>query len=336
MPKKDYYKILGIEKNASKDEIKRAFRKMARKYHPDVNPDEEKSGEKFKEINEAYTLLNDDKKREMYDKFGVIEGEIPSSYDDWGGQGGGRPRAYKTSNGSTVFYSSSGGLGEDFNFNDILGGGSGRTGGFDFFGDLNDIFDVFGRGKSNSSGFRTRSTNIPREGEDLKYEMTIDFLDAFYGGSKGIQYNDPNTGKIESIKVRIPRGIKRGQKLRLKGKGMLGMSGGNPGDLYININIEDHPVFVRKENDIYIDVKIPFTTAVLGGKIKIQGIDRSLNVKIPLGTGDSTILRVKNQGFYKINSEERGNLMVKVKIEIPSRINKKQKELLEKLKENGL
>ncbi|MBY8982863.1 MAG: J domain-containing protein [Candidatus Lokiarchaeota archaeon] len=335
MPKKDYYNLLGIDKNASKDDIKRAFRKMARKYHPDVNPDEAKSGEKFKEINEAYRLLSDDKKREIYDKFGVGEGEMPS-YDQSGGFGGGS-RAYRGPNGSTVYYSTSGMPGGGFDFSDIFGSDSSGMGGFDFFSDLKDVFDVFGRGRKSGSGFRTQSNiNLPRDGEDLKYEMTIDFLDAFYGGSKRIQYNDPNTGKIQTLNVKIPKGIKQGQKLRLKGKGMSGISDGDPGDLYININIKDHPVFERKGDDIYVNIEVPFTSAVLGGKIEVQGINRNLNVTIPPGTKNSTILRLKNQGFHKINSEERGNLMIEININIPNIINKKQKELLEQLKQSGL
>ena len=178
--------------------------------------------------------------------------------------------------------------------------------------------------------------NYPKEGEDLKYEMTIEFLDAFYGGNKRIQYDDPITGKRNSLNVKIPKGIKKGQKLRLKGKGMPGSNGGNFGDLYININIKDHPEYERLGDDIRINFEIPFTSAVLGGKIKVGGIDRRLNVSIPPGTKDSTILRVKNQGFYKINSEERGNLMIKIKIQIPNKIDENQKELLEKLKISGL
>ncbi|MBN1213888.1 MAG: J domain-containing protein [Candidatus Lokiarchaeota archaeon] len=331
MPKKDYYKILGIDKNASKDEIKSAFRKMARKYHPDVNPDEAKSGETFKKINEAYRILSDDKKKEMYDKFGVVEGEMPS-YDQAGGQ-----RVYRGPNGSTVYYSTSGMPGEGFDFSDIFGSNTGGMGGFDFFSDLKDVFDVFGRKRSSDSGYTTRShMNYPQEGEDLKYEMTIEFLDAFYGGNKKIQYDDPITGKRQTLNVKIPKGIKKGQKLRLKGKGMPGSNGGNPGDLYININIKDHPVYKRAGDDIYINIEIPYTTAVLGGKAKVEGIDRSLNITIPPFTKDSTTLRVKHQGFHKMNSDDRGNLMIKIKMQIPNRIDKHQKELLEQLKNNGL
>ncbi|MFX1275605.1 MAG: DnaJ C-terminal domain-containing protein [Promethearchaeota archaeon] len=336
---KDYYEILGLDKNASKDEIKRAFRKLARKYHPDVNPDEPKTGEKFKEINEAYSILSDDKKREMYDKFGVVEGD-PDSYQQWGGgipRGG---RVHRGPDGTTYYYSTTGSPG-GFDFSEIFGnGGKSRSnrgfGGFDFFNDLGDIFDVFTQQGTSSrvknGGFGSR----PIEGEDLRYDMEIDFMDAFNGGQRKISYKDPTTGQQATLTVKIPRGIKDQQKLRLKGKGMPGMNGGPPGDLYINVNIKSHPSFKLEGDDIYTEKEIPFTTAVLGGKVDVKGIEKTLSVTVPAGTKDGSLLRLKNQGFYKTGSENRGNHLVEIKIKIPKKLNKEQRELLEKLKKTGL
>ncbi|MFX1365775.1 MAG: DnaJ C-terminal domain-containing protein [Promethearchaeota archaeon] len=333
---KDYYKILGINKGVSKEEIKRAFRKMARKYHPDVNPDEPKSGEKFKEINEAYTILSDDKKREMYDRFGVVEGD-PSSYQNSDGFPGGG-RVHRSPDGTTYYYTSSGSPG-GFDFNEIFGNHNNsrsRSGGFDFFNDLGDIFDVFSkRGRSSrvsSSNFGSR----PLEGDDLRYDIEIDFMEAFYGEEKRISYKDPNTNQMSTLKVRIPKGIKDQQKLRLKGKGLSGINGGAPGDLYINVNIKSHPTFKLEGNDIFVEKEIPFTTAVLGGKIQVPGIEKDLTVTVPPGTSDGSILRLKNQGFYFTGSEQRGSELVKISIDIPKKLNKSQKELLEKLKQTGL
>ncbi|MFW9987667.1 MAG: DnaJ C-terminal domain-containing protein [Candidatus Odinarchaeota archaeon] len=335
MPK-DYYKILGINKGASKDEIKRAFRKMARKYHPDVNPDEPKSGEKFKEINEAYTILSDDKKRDMYDRFGVVEGDT-STYQNWSGSPGGG-RVHRSPDGTTYYYTSSNSSG-GFDFSDIFGNSNNsrsRSGGFDFFNDLGDIFDVFSkRGRSsrvNSNNFGSR----PVEGDDLRYDIEIDFMEAFNGGEKRISYKDPNTNQMTTLKVKIPKGIKNQQKLRLKGKGLSGINGGAPGDLYINVNIKPHPTFKLEGNDIFIEKEIPFTTAVLGGKIQVPGIEKDLTVTVPPGTSDGSILRLKNQGFYFTGSEQRGSELVKISINIPKKLNKSQKELLEKLKQTGL
>ncbi len=334
---KDYYKILGINKGASKEEIKRAFRKMARKYHPDVNPDEHKSGERFKEINEAYRFLSDDKKREMYDKFGVVEGDTSTYQRQRGAPGG--SNVYRSPDGTTYYYSTSGSPG-GFDFSQIYGNQNNSRsgfGGYDFFNDLGDIFDVFSRKGSGSTRARSPSySNFPREGEDLRYDMEIDFIDAFHGGKKKVQYKDPLTGQLRTLNVNIPRGIKEDQKLRLKGKGMLGENGGVPGDLYIAIHIKTHLKFERRNDDIYVEQEVPFTTAVLGGKIQVSGIEKTLNVTVPPGTNDSSLLRLKNQGFYRINSDQRGNLLVKVKIKVPKKFNKNQKELLEKLQIVGL
>jgi curved DNA-binding protein len=334
---KDYYKLLGITKGASKEEIKRAFRKMARKYHPDVNPDESKSGEKFKEINEAYTILSDDKKRDMYDRFGVVEGD-QSSYQNWGGAPGGG-RVQRSPDGTTYYYSTSGSPG-GFDFSEIFGNrnnSGSRSGGFDFFNDLGDIFDVFNRsGRGSTRAGSPNNSNFPREGDDLRYDMEIDFMDAFNGGKKKVQYKDPTTGQMKTLNVNIPRGIKDDQKLRLKGKGMSGENGGAQGDLYIAIHIRKHPKFERRDDDIYIEQEVPFTTAALGGKIQVSGIESTLNVSVPPGTNDSSLLRLKDQGFYKINSSQRGNLLVKIKIRIPRKLNRNQKELLEQLQVLGV
>ncbi len=340
--KKDYYKVLGVSKSASKDEIKKAFRKLARKYHPDVNPNEAKTGEKFKKINEAYSILNDDKKREMYDKFGVVDGD-PQSYQHWSGGNGrsgsgftGNGRTYRSPDGTTYYYSTSASPG-GFDFNEVFGNRNsrGNSGGPDFFNDLGDIFNVFNkRGKGNTRS--SPSTNFPHEGEDLRYDLEIDFMDAFNGGKKKVQYKDPVSGKLINLSVNIPRGVKEGQKLRLKGKGMPGQNGGNSGDLYIALHLKKHPIFEKRDDDIYIEKEIAFTTAALGGKIQVHGVEKSLNVSIPPGTNDSSLLRLKNQGFYMINSQQRGNLLVKIKIKIPKKLNKAQKELLEKLKEVGV
>ncbi len=334
---KDYYKLLGIKKGASKEEIKRAFRKMARKYHPDVNPDEPKSGGKFKEVNEAYTILRDDKKREMYDKFGVVEGDS-STYQHGGGVPG-NGKAYRSPDGTTYYYSTSNSPG-GFDFNEIFGNQNNhghQNGGFDVFNDLGDIFDVFNRrGRGSTRARSTSRSNYPREGDDLRYDMEIDFMDAFYGGKKQVQYRDPLNGQTKILNVTIPKGIRDDQKLRLKGKGMPGENEGSYGDLYIAIRIKKHPKFERKDDDILIQQEVPFTTAALGGKIQVSGVEKDLSVTIPPGTNESSLLRLKNQGFYKFNSNQRGNLLVKIKIKIPKKLNRNQKEFLTKLQLTGI
>ena len=211
-----------------------------------------------------------------------------------------------------------------------------NSGGFDFFNDLGDIFDVFTKRGSSTRARSSQFSNVPMEGDDLRYNMEIGFMDAFNGGKTKIQYQDPSTGQQQNLTVNIPRGVKDNQKLRLKGKGMLGENGGAPGDLYIALHIQKHPIFERKDDDIYAIHEVPFTTAALGGKIQVPGIENALNVTVPPGTDESSVLRLKDQGFYKINSNERGNLLVKIKIKVPNKLNITQKELLEKLEKTGL
>ncbi len=344
-PKKDYYDILGIPKASSKEEIKRAFRKLARKYHPDVNPNDPNASEKFKDINEAYMVLEDDKKREMYDKFGVVDGDA-STYPGAGAAGGpggpGGSRVYQGPDGTTYVYSTGDGAG--INFEDMFGGmGGGRrgagkagnAGGFDFFNDLGDIFDVFNRGGSTRA--RGTRTNVPREGEDLRYDMEIDFMDAFNGDQRKVSFKDPTTGEQKTITVKIPAGVRDEQKLRLAGLGMPGVNGGPPGDLYIAVHVRGKQGFERKDNDdVLVSVEIPFTTAVLGGKANVEGLDRALTVSVPPGTRDGTTLRLKDQGFSRVHSSTRGNLLVEIKITVPEKITKKQQELLNALRETGL
>ena len=161
-------------------------------------------------------------------------------------------------------------------------------------------------------------------------------MDAFHGGMKKIQYKDATTGLPKTLKVNIPQGIKDEQKLRLKGKGLPGENGGSPGDLYIAVHIQKHPKFERRDDDVYIVKEVPFTTAVLGGKVQVSGIEKTLNVSVPPGTNDSSVLRLKNQGFYRVNSNQRGNLMVKIKIKVPNKLDKNQRVLIEKLHTTGL
>lgn len=333
MMAKDYYGVLGIDKSSSAEEIKRAFRKLARKYHPDVNPDDPTANDKFKEINEAYTILGDEKKREMYDKFGVVDGDgggVPGG--GWPGGGGVRQGP-----GGTTYYYSGGPGGVEFNFEDLFGGkGRARQGGFDFFNDLGDIFDVF---SSTGGSTRARShpgRNVPREGDDMRYDLEIDFMDAFRGAETRVQYPDPVTREQRQLTVKIPAGVRDDQKLRLKGKGLPGENGGPPGDMYIAVHVRPHERFQREEDDLKIIQEIPYTTAVLGGKVAVEGVDRTLTVSIPPGTRDGSVLRLRDQGFTRLGQAGRGNLLVETRIKVPDRVTSKQERLMKDLQAEGL
>ncbi len=356
MAEKDYYKILGIPENATDEQIKRAFRELAKKYHPDRNPGDKAAEEKFKEINEAYEVLSDPQKRKQYDQF----------------------RKYKEQG-----YNFSGfGTGQEF------GKGFGG-GGFHFdLGDLGDLFDLF----SDRRFYQERQAHTPQKGRDLLYEATIPFETAVKGGEvtvavereeicptchgtgaapgsrtmtcpvchgtgkveefqglfgiskpcprcmgKGVIYETPcpvcrGTGKVKKlkrIKVKIPPGIKDGAKIRIRGEGDIGIKGGERGDLYLKIRIAPHSQFERKGDDIYSSIKVDFVKAILGGEAVVDTIDGKVKLKIPPGTQPGTLLRIRGRGVKKPQGIGRGDHYVKIDVSLPKRVTPKQRKLLE-------
>lgn len=338
---KDYYKILGLDNLATTEEIKRAFRKLARKYHPDVNPDEPKSGEKFKEINSAYVILSDVKRREMYDNLRDIE-ENPSDYQHQRGIPGSRRRwvykspekpktrrtsATKTSNAFTPneikFYRNSRGA-NDSDVNQ------------DYFDDLENIIDVSSDLIYSTKRETIQESSKPIDGDDLRYDLEINFMESFYGGQKAFQYKHPLTGQNKNLIIKFTKGVKDGQKLCIEGKGTPGKNGGLDGDLYVVIHVKEHPIFKREGDNARLIIEIPYTSAILGDKVEVQGIEKSLIIDIPPLTKDSTILRLKDQGFYNLKSSKRGSLLIEIRIQVPERINQFQKKNLEDLRRWGL
>lgn len=361
--KRDYYEVLGVDKNASDDELKKAYRKLAKKYHPDANPDNKKEAEaKFKELNEAYENLSDPQKRRMYDQFGH---DGPQGFG--GGNGGG-------------YYSYS-------------------TSGFDGFdmGDLGDIFSSFFGGGFNRTS--NKSNNGPTKGADLRYNMEITFEEAFLGTEKEINISRDDTcdickgsgsktgTKVENcsmcggtgqirqvqttilgqmqttrtcptchgegkvikepcenckgkgnirkqarIKVKIPAGIDENQTVVLRGEGAPGQKGGSKGDLYITVHIKRHNIYTRQDYNVLCDIPITFTQATLGAELKIPMVDGTIeSFKIPEGTQTGTRFRIKGKGFKAINRSYEGDLIFTVEIQTPKRLSKEQRELLVKL-----
>ncbi len=323
---KDYYEILGIKTDASEYEIKKAFRKLARKYHPDVNPHEAKSGENFKRIHSAYIILSDDKRRKMYDSFRAIE-ENPSTYQNeriapiskrtWSYE---TPKVKKD---SSVYVK----LKHQPRF---ITNSKIKLRDDDYFSEIKHVYDV------SSSNIAYIERDTPADGDDLIYDIDISFEESFYGGKKQVRFIDPKTGIKKSLIINFPKGIKNMQKLSLKGKGMPGVGGGEPGDLYVVVHIKEHPIFKRKDDNLYIVKKIPFTTAILGGKLKVPLFEGNIYVSINQYTKDSTTLRVKKQGFFNVLTKERGDLLVKIKIIIPNSITDIQRKKIEELHNLGL
>ena len=370
MAKKDYYEVLGVNKNATDEELKKAYRKLAKKYHPDANPDNKKEAEaKFKEVNEAYETLSDPQKRKMYDQFGP---DGPQGFGGAGGPFGGQGGYYS--------YSSSG------------------FDGFGDFGDLGDIFSSFfggGFGGRNSS----RRQNGPRKGADLNFHIDITFEQAFLGVEKEIiitrdeecgichgtgakpgtspvkckvcngtgqvkqvqntilgQMQTTRTcsechgtgeiiqepcqncngkGKIRKqpkLKVKIPAGIDDGQTVVLRGEGEPGERGGPKGDLYITVKIKRHSIYTRKGNNVLCEVPITITQASLGAELEIPMVDGSKEkYKIPDGTQTGTKFTIRNKGFKSINSSSTGDFIFTVTVQTPKRLTKEQRELLVQL-----
>ena len=362
MAKRDYYEVLGVEKSADQEAIKKAYRKLAVKYHPDRNPGDNEAEDKFKEDTEAYEVLSDEKKRPLYDQYGFagVEGM---------NQGGGAQYSH-------AFH----------DFSDLFGGAGGG---------FSDIFDsIFGGGFSGGS---SRSRGGPTSGSSLRYDLNIQFKDAVYGtqatirfkhnevcsechGSgaaagatkktcptchgigqvrqgngfftiqqtcptcrgKGTSIDKPcaycrGTGiqeKNKSMSLNIPAGTSHGKRIVITGQGDAGENGGPAGDLVIVIHVENHQYFERDGNDLYCAIPISMSQAAFGCEITVVGLDgKKIDIKVPEGTQNGKLLRVKNEGVPFTNSSKKGDLYIQVQVEVPTKLNSKQKDLLKQFME---
>jgi curved DNA-binding protein len=304
MATRDYYDILGVSKNSSDEEIKRAYRKLAMKYHPDRNPNKKEAEERFKAINEAYAVLSDKEKRKQYDTFGAEGFRQRFTQED-------------------IF--------RGFDFDEILSnlfGGRGRRefkfggrGGFDFG-------DFFSRPGYQDMG------RMPQKGEDIVYELAISIEEAAFGGEKRISYR--KNGKVEEVSVKIPRGIAAGKKLRLAGKGMEGKNGGPQGDLYLQISMKEHPIFTREGDDLLLEKEISFSEAALGTTIEVTTLEGMKRIKIPPGTQSHTKIRLKGLGIPHFQKEGKGDEYVKVIVKVPKKMTERSRGLIHELAKEGL
>lgn len=313
--KRDYYEVLGVGRNADTETIKKAYRKLAKKYHPDSNAGNAEAEQKFKDITEAYTVLSDPEKKKLYDQFGhaAFDGSMPGA-DAYGAQNGGPQGSYRE------YHFENGDM--DDIFGDIFGNmfGGGKTGGYEHQSFHRDGF---------GDGFRQKS--FRRKGSDLRAEVSVSFDEAAFGCDKIISLQDAAGGGSQSLQVHIPAGIENGKSIRLRGRGMPGVGGGSPGDLLLKVVVGDRPGFERKGADIYTTASIPFTTAVFGGEAIIQTLYGGVQVKIPEGTQSGSKIRLKGKGVAAMkNPETRGDQYVSIQIEVPRNLNE---EARKKLKE---
>lgn len=359
--KRDYYEVLGVSRNATEKEIKQAYRRLARKYHPDLNPGDKQAEEKFKEINEAYWVLSDPERRKLYDQYGHGWHEAQKAQQagyEWKGDFSGMPQDFP------------------FDFGEPFGG-------------FKDIFDfIFGDRAGTAT--RERVATRPQRGQDVKYELEIPLEDAVYGATRtvSVSFDDlcsqcqgqggarstcPTCGgtgvadygrgwfsigstcqrcrgegtvvtspctlcsgsgrthTTRTVEVRIPPGVNTGSRLRLAGQGCQGTHGGAPGDLYLVIKVRPHPFFERRGDDLYIEVPITITEAALGAEIEVPTKDGPVKMRIPPGTSSGQVFRLRGMGIPHLKGGGTGDQYVRVKVVVPKKLTQRQRELFEQL-----
>jgi curved DNA-binding protein len=308
---RDYYETLGVSKTATEDEIRSAFRKLARKHHPDVAKDKKAAEEKFKEINEAYEVLSDPEKRKKYDQLGA-DWDRPGGFQpppQWGPQqpgGGFQQYEWGGDNG-----------GVQFEF--------GGTGFSDFF----EAFFGGGRGRSAFGGFGGRQATAER-GADVEADIMVTLEEALHGSTRTVSLRRAGSNKVENYQVKIPRGVHEGQRIRLAGQGEAGVRGGKSGDLFLRVRLAKHPDFSVEGSDLIHEKKIAPSQAVLGTELTVPTLEGSVRLKVPPGTQGGQRFRLRERGLPSA-SGKRGNLYVDVRINVPKKITDREREIWREL-----
>lgn len=323
--KRDYYEVLGVSRDADKNTIKKAYRKLAKKYHPDTNQGNAQAAERFKEATEAYNILSDPEKKKMYDQFGH------AAFDGSDATGGAYGGAYGRNGGGTYQYAGPDGTFHEYHFEgngdmddflkNIFGGSFGGFGGSGFGGSG---FSGSGFGESGSYG------NYSQDGADVTAEITVGFDEAAFGCEKVIHLTE-NGGKTvgKALKVKIPAGIDTGKSIRLRGKGNPGINGGKVGDLLLKVKVASKPGYERKGMDVYTTVRVPFTTAVLGGEVKVETLHGNVLCKINPGTQSGTKIRLRGKGIVSMKDKnQHGDQYVTVQIDVPGNLSEEAKRKL--------
>jgi curved DNA-binding protein len=305
---RDYYETLGVSKTASEDEIKSAFRKLARKYHPDVAKDKKAAEEKFKQINEAYEVLSDPEKRRKYDQLGENWNQ-PGGFQPPPQWGGGQSGGYRWGSGENG--------GVEFEF--------GGTGFSDFF----EAFFGGGRGRSAFGGFGQRGTMAER-GNDVEADIMVTLEEALHGSTRQVSLRRAGSTKTETYQVKIPRGVREGQRIRLAGQGEAGEGGGKSGDLFLRVRLARHPDFSVEGSDLVHEVKIAPWQAVLGDQIIVPTLEGNARLKLPPGTQGGQRFRLRERGLPGV-SGQRGDLYVVVQISVPKKLSEREREIWEQL-----
>ena len=305
---RDYYETLGVSKTASEDEIRSAFRKLARKYHPDVAKDKKTAEEKFKQINEAYEVLSDPEKRRKYDQLGENWNQ-PGGFQPTPQWGGGQPGGFRWGSGENG--------GVEFEF--------GGTGFSDFF----EAFFGGGRGRSAFGGFGQRGTMAER-GSDVEADIMVTLEEALHGSTRQVSLRRAGSKKTETYQVKIPRGVREGQRIRLAGQGEAGERGGKSGDLFLRVRLARHPDFSVEGSDLVHEVKIAPWQATLGDQLIVPTLEGSARLKLPPGTQGGQRFRLRGRGLPGV-SGQRGDLYVVAQISVPKKLSEREREIWEQL-----
>lgn len=318
---KDYYATLAVSKTAGEKEIKQAYRKLARKHHPDVNPGDKVAEAKFKEINEAYEVLGDPEKRKKYDELGanwrMYEQQARSGGEPFGGAPGGARASYRTMTPEEMedLFGDSNPF-SDF-FTTFFGGGGAGFGG--------------ATGAREARGARTRR----RAGRDIENEIELGLEDAYHGTTRRLMLR--HDGQVKHVDVRIPAGVTDGSRVRVSGEGEQGVGGAESGNLYLRVRLTPHPVFERKGRDLYVKSSVPLTTAVLGGEANIQTLSgKPARLRIPPLTQNGQLFRLKGYGMPAVGkADDTGDLYARVDVQLPTRLSETEREHFEALKKLG-
>jgi len=323
MAGKDYYQILGVGRNASEKEIKQAYRRLARKHHPDLNPGDKSAEARFKEINAAYEVLSNPEKRKKYDQFGE-QWEYAEQFAKAGGQE--RVR-WDFGQGGTTFE----------------------------YGDLSDFGDIFSS-LFGDSGIGSRVRRGPQRGQDLESPIEVSLEEAYHGSTRVIQLQTEEpctacggTGRVgnrvcticngagvkvipKRLEVKIPAGVRDGSRIRIVGEGSSGRAEGNKGDLYLVVKVLPHQLFERKGDDLYTEVSVPLATAMLGGEVGLPTLNGNLSLKIPPETQNGKVFRLARKGMPKLGNSDYGSMFAKVKVVLPTKLTEEERKLFERLR----
>ena len=306
---KDFYETLGVGRNASEKEIRSAYRRLARKLHPDVNPHDSESEARFKEVNAAHDVLSDPEKRKKYDKYG----------DNWehADELERAQRAHAGNARSRYFYSNGPGSGVQFEGD---------------FADLGDIGQMFGGMFGGRGGGRRQQAR--RQDLTLEQPVEVSLEEAFHGTTRLLAAEVDGSGP-RRIEVKIPAGVTNGSRVRVAGEGRTGFDG-QRGDLYLVVSVQPHTRFERKGDDLYVEVEAPLTAAVLGGEVEVQGMDKKVALKLPVLTQNGRSFRLGGLGMPKLGGSGRGDLYARIKVRLPEQLGDKEKQLFEELKAAGI